>query len=131
MRVRDPDTPPRLLLVDDDESILLSLPAVLASSGIEVFTASNLEEALEMLKDRDVDVVLTDVRLRGKADIDGLDLLTWVKDHRPDTRVVVMTGYGTEEIREAAIERGAEDYLEKSIPMPELVRRLRGLTPNR
>jgi len=119
------------LLVDDDESILLSLPAVLASSGIEVFTASNLEEALEMLKDRDVDVVLTDVRLRGKADIDGLDLLTWVKDHRPDTRVVVMTGYGTEEIREAAIERGAEDYLEKSIPMPELVRRLRGLTPNR
>jgi len=117
----------RVLLVDDDASVRQSFSPVLASLELNVFTAAGAEDARAILESLEIDLVITDLRLRGKTDTDGLDLLSWVKGCMPGTGVVVMTGYGSATIRDEALRRGAADYWEKSLPVAEMVGRLRGL----
>ena len=118
--------PYRVLIVDDDAAVRRALPGVLQSPLVEVETAANLEEAQQALS-RGVDLLITDLRLRDREDTDGFELLSWARRHWPSLPVVVLTAYGSSELRAQAIRLGAVDLWFKSLSMSDFVERLRQL----
>jgi two-component system, NtrC family, response regulator PilR len=102
----------RLLVVDDKDSIRTMLEMRLTAAGHAVVQAENVVAADRALGSGEFDVVITDLRM-GRGG-DGLDVLRKVKEQQPQTEVIVMTAFGSEEVRERALELGALCYLEKS-----------------
>src|SRR5712691_10315391 len=102
----------RLLVVDDKDSIRTMLDMRLTAEGHAVEQAENLASADRALSGGDFDVVITDLRM-GKGG-GGLDVLRKVKERQAQTEVIVMTAFGSDEVRERALELGALCYLEKS-----------------
>lgn len=119
--------PKRILIVDDEPTILLTLSYALRSEGVEVITASRLEPAEEALARYSFDVVIADIRMSGLLGIEGLELLSYIKRYWPKTEVIVMTAYGTEEIKQEAYDRGASYYYNKPVDIGELSERVRSL----
>jgi len=100
----------RILIVDDDEIFLRPLRRTLEAAGFDVLAAASGEDAIDLLKRDDVDLVVSDRRLPG---IDGVELVRRIKAEHPDLAVVVMTAYGTIESAVEAMRLGALDYLVK------------------
>lgn len=115
----------KILIVDDEPSILLSLSHLLSSNDTVVVTCSRIEEAEEALDRYRFDLVIADIRLSGVYGIEGLELLSYIKNISPLTKVIIMTAYGSEEMREAAYRRGAYFYYEKPIDMDDLLSKVR------
>ena len=107
-----------LLLVDDDLHVLESMADWLRSQGLEIDTATGVAEALEKVTAKSYDLLLTDIRL---GEEDGYDLLEQSLRRRPETQVVMMTGYGTADSAIDAIRAGAFDYLTKPLIDEELL----------
>jgi DNA-binding NtrC family response regulator len=112
----------RILIVEDDEIFLRPLHRTLEVEGYDVLVVSSGEEAVELLKNDDVDLVLTDKRLPG---IDGVELVRRIRADHPDLAVVVMTAYGTIGSAVEAMRLGAEDYLVKPFEAAEVLMVLR------
>jgi DNA-binding NtrC family response regulator len=108
----------RILIVEDDEIFLRPLQRTLEVAGYETITAASGEDALDLLKSDDVDLVLTDKRLPG---MDGVELVRRIKAEHADLGVVVMTAYGTIESAVEAMRLGAADYLVKPLEPAEVV----------
>lgn len=102
----------RVMFVDDEEGVRLSWNRFLSDRGFEVTTAPDGDAAIEALEVQPVDVVVSDLRMPGK---DGLDLLNWVRDNKPETQFILLTGYGDDGVEEMARKLGAYDYLNKPI----------------
>ncbi len=117
----------RILLVDDEPTILLGLSHLLRRAGAEVFPCVSREEAEEAIQKQVFDLALLDVRLSGTETTAGLDLLTVLKKRSPRTYVIVMTAFGTDDIRREAIARGASHYCDKPLNLDHLLGLLRGL----
>ena len=107
----------RVVVIDDEVNAAAALEDILRQDGYEVAKAADGQSGLALLEGFDADVVLTDLRMRG---LDGLEVLTKVKEMRPDTLVLVMTAYGTVKTAVQAMKLGAEDYLAKPIDVEEL-----------
>ncbi len=116
-----------VLIVDDEESVRNGLASILASERVEVKTASRLGEADGLLRAGSFDLVVTDLRMNGPLCFEGLEVIWRAKESSPDTKVVLFTAYGTQEVYAAARRLGAADCLNKSMPIPEIVSRLRAL----
>jgi DNA-binding NtrC family response regulator len=108
----------RILIVEDDEIFLRPLQRTLEVAGYEVLTAPSGEDAVDLLKGDDVDLVLTDQRLPG---MNGVELVRRVRAEHPDLAVVVMTAYGTIESAVEAMRLGAADYLVKPFEAAEVL----------
>src|SRR6185503_8682908 len=108
----------RLLLVEDDEIFLRPLQRSLEVAGYDVIVASSGEDAIDVLKREDADLMLTDKRLPG---MDGVELVRRVKAEHPDLATIVMTAYGTIESAVEAVRLGAADYLVKPFEVAELL----------
>jgi DNA-binding NtrC family response regulator len=102
----------RLLLADDDPLIVGSLGEVLRREGYEILTAGTGLEALRILRDEEIDLIITDINM---PEMDGIHLLREVRSRNPDTMVILITGYGTIESAVEAIKAGASDYITKPI----------------
>jgi Response regulator containing CheY-like receiver, AAA-type ATPase, and DNA-binding domains len=113
---------PRVLIVDDEEELLLGLSAFLSRGGWEVLTATNVEEAMAILKSQPVDVIVTDIRMPGDS---GLTLLQHIKSERKDMRAVVITAKGSPEMEREVVSLGADAYLEKPFDLDYFVRVLK------
>ncbi|WP_243371843.1 response regulator [Geotalea sp. SG265] len=113
----------KILIVDDEQSILKSLSYALKAEGVQVLTCDEIEQAEEALETARFDLVITDIRMSGVTGIEGLELLTYIRD-RYHTEVIVMTGFGTEEIEAEAFRRGALHYFRKPVDMCELLRKV-------
>lgn len=113
----------RVLIVDDEPSILLSLSHLLSGDDVVALTSSRIEDAEEALDRYKFDLVIADIRLSGIYGIEGLELLSYIKKIRPDTPVIIMTAYGSDVMKEAAYKRGAYHYYEKPIDMNDLARK--------
>ena len=113
----------KIMIVDDEQSILLSLSYALRTGGVEVITCNEIEQAEEALSTTHFDLVIADIRMSGVNGIEGLELLSYIKQ-RYDTKVIIMTGYGTEEIETEAYRRGALHYFRKPIDIPELLKQV-------
>ncbi len=107
-----------LLLVDDDRHLLASMAEWLRSQGYDADTASNCADAVAAVDRKAYDLVLADVRLGDGPD--GFDLLTHCRKTRPETAVIMVTGYGTVESAVEAIRLGAFDFLTKPLIDEEL-----------
>jgi DNA-binding NtrC family response regulator len=101
---------PSILVVDDVVSTLKALEAILAKEGYTIFTTTSGEQALSLLRQYDVDLLLSDVKM---SNMSGLDLLRTVKADYPDTSVIMMSGYQDIGVAVEAIKAGAFDYLVK------------------
>ncbi|HEX5883882.1 MAG TPA: response regulator [Pyrinomonadaceae bacterium] len=100
----------RLLVVDDEESLRITTAAIFENEGYLVDTASSGDEAIALLNDADYDLVLTDLHMEGG---DGLSVLNQIRQQRPLTISVVLTGFASVESAIAALQEGAYDYLVK------------------
>jgi len=109
----------RMLIVDDEETLTYSLyqSFILAKHDYEVVTASSGEEATIKLKEKDYNLVITDISMPGMS---GLELLTNIKQDYPGIDVIVMTAYGSPEKREEAFSSGAKFYVEKPFEIKEM-----------
>jgi DNA-binding NtrC family response regulator len=117
----------RVLIVDDEPTILLGLSHVLRRTGARVTPCLGRDEAVEAIQSQTFDLALLDVRLSGSEAHAGLDLLTLLKQRSPHTHVIVMTAYGTDEVRREAIARGASHYYDKPINLDHLLGLVRDL----
>lgn len=110
----------KILIVDDEQSILLSLSYALKTEGVEVITCNEIEQAEEALANTHFDLVIADLRMSGVNGIEGLELLKFIKEQF-STEVIIMTGYGTAEIEALAYERGALHFFKKPLEIQELL----------
>jgi DNA-binding NtrC family response regulator len=107
----------RILLVDDDATVLNSLAGALADIGLEVAMAESAETALGKLAEVAPDLVLSDIRMPG---LDGIELLKLVRERAPSVDVVLMTAYDDMPTVVQAMREGAFDFLVKPINLIEL-----------
>ena len=106
-----------VLIVDDDKIIREQLRKELKRGFFEVFLAADGKTALEAFSQQEIDIVILDIKL---PDIDGLEVLTKIKEKKPDCEVIVITGFGAQEIAITSLRRGAIDYIEKPLETDEL-----------
>jgi DNA-binding NtrC family response regulator len=109
--------PAKVLVVDDEPSILRLLNEALTQWGYQVTTAANAREAIEALRTGLFDAAITDIRM---PDMSGLELLREIKKHDDAIEVLVMTGYPTIGSAVEALKEGAYDYLSKPLILDEL-----------
>src|SRR5881296_4508420 len=109
--------PAKILVVDDERSILVLLKEALGQWGYQVTTAASAAEALGILKSELFDALITDIRM---PDMSGLELLREVKKQDESIEVVMMTGYPTIASAVQALKEGAYDYLSKPLILDEL-----------
>jgi DNA-binding NtrC family response regulator len=108
---------PRILVVEDRESLRLMLERALLSEGYHVVTAASAEEALLQLEDNEFQLVLTDLKLPG---LSGIEVLKASRERQPQAPVVVLTAYGTVHTAVEAMKLGAVDFLEKPVEIDDL-----------
>ncbi len=106
-----------ILVVDNEKNICEVLSIILEKEGYDVKTARNGIEAVKLLRDEDFDVVLTDIQMPRSG---GLDVLDAVMAERPNTPVVMMTGFASHETAVLAMKKGAFDYVEKGFKNEEI-----------
>lgn len=99
-----------ILIVDDEQSLRLVLDTVLRKDGYEVDTAENGIQAIEMLKTREYETVILDIRM---TQIDGLQTFSEIHKMKPNLPIVLTTAYGSGQDAVEAMKRGAFDYLTK------------------
>ena len=107
----------RLLIVDDEKNIRRSLATFFESVGHEVRTAESGAQAVSILGESQVDLVLTDYRM---AEMTGLELLREIKRRSPDSLVILMTAYATVENAVEAMKSGAYDYVTKPFSLEQI-----------
>src|SRR5881628_775906 len=108
---------PKVLVVDDEESVVVTMKAILQLDGYDVATTTSGVKARALVRKVEYDLVLTDLRLE---DGDGLDVLKAVRERYPDTITIMLTGYASLESAIQAIRAGAYDYLVKPSEVEEL-----------
>ncbi len=118
----------KILVVDDEPSILRLLKEALTQWGYQVTCAASGNEALEAIRDDLFDAVLTDIRM---PEMSGLDLLREIKRHDDSIEVVMMTGYPTIVSAVEALKEGAYDYLSKPLILDELRHLMARMTERR
>ena len=106
-----------LLIVDDERSIREACREVALSLGFTTFVADSAEHAFRLLDTQTFDAVLLDLRLPGAG---GLEALRRIKERRPESVVIVVTGYGTVQSAVQAMKHGAYDYVTKPFSVDEL-----------
>jgi signal transduction histidine kinase len=107
----------RILVVDDEENVLITIKAILEMDGYSVDTSQFGDAAIGMVEKEDYDVVLTDLRL---GDVSGQEVLAAVRKHRPQAVAIMLTGYASLESAISALREGAYDYLIKPSDPEEL-----------
>jgi DNA-binding NtrC family response regulator len=108
----------QILAVDDSLSTLEVLERNLTAAGYAVLTARSVHEALPILEQASVDLVVTDLKM---PEVGGLELIRHVRANFPETAVIMITGYGSIESAVAAVKEGAEEYLTKPFTDAELL----------
>jgi DNA-binding NtrC family response regulator len=103
--------PERILVVDDEPNMLRLLKTILMDkTGYEVTTTNNPLEVSKLLQEGQFDLVITDLKM---PLVDGIDLIGIVKAHDATMPIIVITAYGTIEVAEEAIQKGAYDFITK------------------
>jgi DNA-binding NtrC family response regulator len=118
---------PRLLVVDDEESICFSMSEYFSLQGYRVDTAQEMEEAEKLIEATEYKVVIQDLRLGTNRNPDGLDMIKLIRDQNPETRIVVLTAYGSVEMEDEARRCGADAFLRKPKPLSQVAQVVQGL----
>jgi DNA-binding NtrC family response regulator len=113
---------PSLLVVDDEASIRFVLSEYFTGRGWSVVCASSRDEGMKLLEGPAFDVAVLDLRLtKGDQADAGIALLEEIVRRRPQTRNILLTGYGCQASRQAALARGAAEVLDKPVRLEVLL----------
>ena len=118
----------KVLVVDDELSMREFLELMLLNEGYSVVTASNGGEALKILENEPVDLIITDIRMSG---IDGLEVLKKSKEIHPNAVVIMISAYASAETAVQAMKEGAYDYLPKPFKLDEIKKVIRDALESR
>jgi two-component system, response regulator, stage 0 sporulation protein F len=110
----------KILIVDDEELIVLAMRKYFQGLGYSVDAAHELEEAQALLATRRYDLVIADLRLTGIGGVEGLQIVSDIHQRCADTRVILLSAYGTPEIERESYNRGADAFLHKPKSMMEI-----------
>jgi two-component system NtrC family response regulator len=99
-----------ILIIDDEKNYLVILEALLAPEGYEIITEDNALNALRLIRETDLDLIITDMKMPG---MNGIELLEKSKKINPELPVIIMTAYGTIEMAVEAMKKRAYDYITK------------------
>jgi signal transduction histidine kinase len=105
---------PQILIVDDDVALLQALPQALflRMQDTKVDTSDSASKALELIQEHDYDAIVSDIKMPG---MDGLTLLAKIRELRPDTPTLLITGHGEHDLAVQALRGGAYDFIQKPI----------------
>ena len=117
---RAADVPERILIVDDEDLIVLAMRRYFEGLGYSVDSAFELEEAQALLATYRYDLVIADLRLTGIGGVEGLQIVSDVHKRCTDTRVILLSAFGTPEIERESYNRGADAFLHKPKAMMEI-----------
>ena len=107
----------RILIVDDDKQVRMIVHMFLTKQGYQVDEAENGAQALAMLDHDLPDLVFLDLVM---PDLDGLEVLRWIRQKYPNLGVIIMTGMNQEEVWKKAMLSGATDYISKPFSYEQL-----------
>ena len=102
----------KILVIDDEVPTLDMLELFLGACGYSVLLAENEAAGMELFEKESPGIVLTDIKMPGK---DGLSILKRIKEIRPGTEVIVITGHGDKDLAQRAFELEASDFLHKPL----------------
>ena len=108
----------KLLLVDDEASILSVLSTLLKAEGYDVSAKRDGREALELLREENFDLMITDIRM---SPVDGIELLRTARAEKPTMCVIMLTAYGSVETAIEALKLGAFDYITKPFKVDQIL----------
>jgi DNA-binding NtrC family response regulator len=117
----------RLLIVDDEDSIRFSLRAYFEMQGFETDCADNLDQVERLLENGPYTVAISDLRLDGRQNMSGLEVINLIHRRHPETLIIVLSAYKAAEVEAEAEERGIAAYLRKPKPLPDLAQIIFGL----
>ncbi len=109
---------PEILVIDDEEGIRKLLATILTEKGYNVDTAANGEEAIRKANEKVYNIALIDIML---PDISGVELLTQIKEVKPRTRKIIMTGNPSFQNAVEALNRGADAYVMKPLDVEKML----------
>jgi DNA-binding NtrC family response regulator len=112
------DKHPKILVVDDDETIRTTMKAILQDEGYNVDLAGTGKEAIQKTTEKNYNVALLDIRL---PDMEGVELLKLLKDGVPRTRKIMVTGYPSMQNAISALNKNADAYLLKPVDVEKLL----------
>ena len=117
----------RILIVDDEDLIVLSMRKYFEGLGFAVDSAYELEEAQALLANYHYDLVIADLRLTGIGGVEGLQIVSDVHQRCANTRIILLSAFGTPEIERESYNRGADAFLHKPKAMMEIAQIARTL----
>ncbi len=117
----------RMLIVDDEESICFSMSEYFGLHGYQVDTARELDEAEKLIESNNYDVAILDLRLGVAHNTDGLEITKLLHQRQPETRIIVLTAYGSAEMEDDARRCGAAAFLRKPKPLSQVAQVIHGL----
>jgi DNA-binding NtrC family response regulator len=109
----------RILIIDDDENIRKVLTTILEEEGYTIESVDTAKKAIERTKRKSYNLALIDIRL---PDMEGIELLTRMKDTTPKMRKIIITGYPTIQNAMEAVNRGADAYILKPFDMEKVLK---------
>ncbi len=118
---------PRLLVVDDQESICFSMRDYFQFHGYKVDTARRRDEAERLIQNADYKAIIQDLRLGTTPGPDGLHIVRLAHNRNPNTRIVILTAYGSAEMEDEARRCGADAFLRKPTPLSQVAQVVLGL----
>lgn len=107
----------RLLIVEDEPAILYALQLFFRNQGFQVDTSSEREEAEGLVASRSYAAIIADLRLSDSRGAEGLEIASFARERSPDTKVLLLTAYGSPEIETEAWRRGVHAVLHKPQPL--------------
>jgi DNA-binding NtrC family response regulator len=107
-----------ILVIDDEEIVRISCERTLSPLGYSVDTVEFCVDGLEMLKQKHFDLVLTDLKM---PHMDGLEIVAHISAKYPDTKVILFTGYTSDETLDLALKQGIHTYMEKPFTPEKLI----------
>jgi two-component system, NtrC family, nitrogen regulation response regulator NtrX len=108
----------KILVIDDERAIRNTLKEILTYENYQVDLAENAKQALERIRNNEVDLILCDIKM---PDTDGIELLPLLLEIHPDTPVVMISGHGNIDTAVEAIKKGAYDFIEKPLDLNRLL----------
>lgn len=117
-----------ILVLDDEPIVCKRLKPFFQKSGYEVETFTQPAQALERIRERTFDVVITDLKMPG---LDGIQFLTTVKELHPEAEVVVITGFATMETARESFRKGVFDFVAKPFKLAEILEIVRRIERER
>jgi len=106
-----------ICVIDDEKIVCERLKAILEKNGFNVEAVTVSSEAMKKVTEKNCHILITDIKMDKP---DGIDMLRYTRQHAPDTRVIMITGFATVETAREALKSGAVDFIAKPFRMSQI-----------